>query len=640
MRAMSAWSIYGWRQTSAALHLVTLCVALCASAGAQTAPVFDNSGNGTLNGTYFVRQVLTVDDASTSAITHAVAITGTMTFDGKGNYNFTGQKVDSTAGGSASAYSAQGMYVAAANGMVQIQNLFDGTDIDYGGIGGVGPAAIVASATQGPYLDLLVAIPISSSASNASVQGSFQTAFIDFLQANASQVRDGYYMLTSDGNGNFGNVTINGVMANQGGTLVNQTLSGVTYSLSSGTGSINFPTSATPLTALVSGSKAFYVSTDGNILVGGSSNGFDLLVGIKSLSGPASNSMFKGTYYNGALENNTSSGGNSMDSLFGSTLALGEGDHISHYRWRFFDMSSYDYTSDGVVDLASDGTYNNGDFQTILGAGGQAVLQAGISGYFSLTIYFEAPQYTGSAPFINPVQVWNAASYAPITNSVAPGEYVSIFGTGLSPTTLTAQSYPLQTNLGGVQVMVNGVAAPLDYVSATQINLVLPVETPTFNSFATFQVINNGASSNQVTVYTSGSAPGVFAITGNGIGAAAVTHADGSLVTQNSPAVAGETLVLYVTGLGSVSPAVPNGAAAPPSPLSYVTENVGVQIQDQDGNFYPDTPVTPAFAGLTPGFAGLYQINFVVPSGVPSGLQWVNVGTQDAYTSEARIYMQ
>lgn len=623
------------------MYLMTLCVALCAPAGAQIAPVFDNSGNGTLHGTYFVRQVLTVDDPSTSAITHAVAITGTMTFDGKGNYNFTGQKMDSTAGGSAAAYSAQGMYAAAANGMVQIQNLFDGTDIDYGGMGGVGPSAIVASATQGPYLDLLVAIPISSSASNASVQGSFQTAFIDFLQANASQVRDGYYTLTSDGKGNFGNVTINGVMANQGGTLVNQTLSGVTYSLSNGTGTINFPVSATPLTALVSGSEAFYVSTDGNILVGGSTNGFDLLVGIKSLSGPASNSMFKGTYYNGALENDTSGGGNSIDSLYGSTLALGEGDHISHYRWRFFFMSSYDYTSDGVVDLASDGTYNNGDFETILGAGGQAVLQTGISTYFSLTVYFEAQQYTGSAPFINPVEVWNAASYAPITNSVAPGEYVSIFGTGLSPSTLTAQSYPLQTNLGGVQVMVNGVAAPLDYVSPTQINLVLPVETPTYNSFATFQVINNGATSNQVTVYTSGSAPGVFAITGNGIGAAAVTHGDGSLVTQNSPAVAGETLVLYVTGLGSVSPSVPDGVAAPASPLSYATENIGIQIQDQDGNLYPpDTPVTPSFAGLTPGFAGLYQINFVVPSGVPSGLQWINVGTQDAYTSEARIYMQ
>ncbi|HTS47526.1 MAG TPA: hypothetical protein VMH05_06255 [Bryobacteraceae bacterium] len=621
------------------LYLVTIGIALCASARAQTAPVFDNSGNGSLNGAYFLRQVLTVVDPSSGAITRAVAITGTMTFDGKGGYNFTGQKVDSTAGGSASAYSvSNGTYAAAANGLLQIQNPFDASDIDYGGIGGVGPSAIVASATEGSYLDVLVAIPISSSASNASVQGSFQTGFIDFLQGNASQVRDGYYTLTADGSGNFGNVSINGAMANQGSTLVNQMLSGVTYSLSNGAGTITFPTSATPLTALVSGSKAFYVSTDGNILLGGNTNGFDLMVGMKSLAGPASNSMFQGTYYNGALENDTTGGGNFIDSFYGSTLALGEGDHISHYRLRNDNENAFDFTEDGYTNLAADGTYNNGEFETILGAGGQAAVQIGISTYYTLTVYFEAQQYTGSAPFINPVKIWNAASYAPITNSVAPGEYVSIFGTGLASTPVTAQSYPLLTTLGNVQVMVNGVAAPLDYVSPTQINLVVPYETPAY-SFATFQVINNKIPSNQVTVYTSGSSPGVFSTTSNGIGPAAVTHADGSLVTQSSPAVGGETVVLYVTGLGKVNPPVADGVAAPaPPPLSYTVENINVDIQDTDGNIYP--AATPAFAGLTPGFAGLYQINFVVPTGVPSGLQWVNVDTQDGYTSEARIYMK
>ncbi len=620
-------------------YLVTIGVVLCASAGAQTAPVFDNSGNGTLNGAYFMRQVLTVVDPGSGAITRAIAITGTMTFDGKGGYNFTGQEVDSTTGSTAAAWTVtNGTYAAAPNGLVQIQNPFDSSDVDYGGIGGVGPSAIVASATQGTYLDVLVAIPISSSASKSSLQGSFQTGFIDYLQGNASQVRDGYYTLTADGSGNIGGISVNGVMANQGSTLVNQTLSGVTYSLSNGTGNITFPTSANPLTELVSGSKAFYVSTDGNILLGGATNGFDLMVGIKSLSGPASNSMFQGTYYNGALENDTTGGGNFMDSFYGSTLALGEGDHISHYRLRNYNASAFDYTADGYTNLASDGTYNNGTFETILGANGQAAVQTGISSYFSLTVYFETQKYTGNAPFINPVQIWNAASYAPITNSVAPGEYVSIYGTGLAAAPATAQSYPLLTTLGNVQVMVNGVAAPLDYVSPTQINLVVPYETSAY-SFATFQVINNKAPSNQVTVYTSGSSPGVFSMSSNGIGPAAVTHADGSLVTQSSPAVAGETVVLYVTGLGNVNPPVADGVAAPaPPPLSYTAESIDVDIQDSDGNIY--SAATPGFAGLTPGFAGLYQINFVVPSGVPSGLQWVNVGTQDAYTSEAQIYMQ
>ena len=618
----------GW---SVALTVATLSVGLSTSATAQ--PAFDNSGNGNLKGPYFVRQVLTLDDQNTSAITRAVSIVGTMTFDGKGGYTFSGQKVDSTAGGSATAYSVSGTYALAANGMLQLQNPIDNTDLDYGAVGAIGPSAIVASATEGPYLDVLVAIPTSS---GNSVQGSFQTAFIDFLQANASQVRDGYYTLTSNGSGSFGNVSVTGSIANTSGNAATQTLSGVTYSLSNGTGTITFPTSSTPTTALVSGSKSFAVSTDGNVLVGGSPGGYDLIVGIKSLSGSASNSMYQGTYYIGALENDTSGNGNFIDSFNGSTLALGNQNTITHFRLRDYSQGAYDYTADGVTNFASNGMVNDGTFQTILGAGGQAVLQTGVSSYFSLTVSFAAAQYKGSAPFINPVDIWNAGSFAPITNSVTPGEYVSIFGTGLSTTTLAAQSLPLQTNLGGVQVMVDGVLAPLGYVSPTQINLVIPYSTPA-QSFATFQVINNGATSNQVTVYTNGSAPGVFTTTANGIGPAAITHADNSLVTQSNPAKAGETLVLYVTGLGAVTPAVPDGAAAPSNPLSTTNEQIGVEIEDGNGNFYTGT-VT--FSGLTPGFAGLYQINFVVPSGVPSGQQWVNVFTADAYTSEAKINMQ
>jgi uncharacterized protein (TIGR03437 family) len=639
---MSGTVVKPCRNLCVGLVLAAACVA---SANGQN---FDNSGNGTLTGTYFLRQVLTANlDPNTSAIGRAVSIVGNMTFDGKGNYNFSGQILDTSVGTSAAPYTVSGTYSLESNGMVQIQNPIDGSDIDYGGVSGIGPNAIVASATEGPYNDLLIAIPISSTASASSVQGSFQVAFIDFLQGNASQVRDGYYTLTSNGSGSFGNVSVNGTMANQNNSSTVQALSGVTYSLSNGVGSIAFPTSGTPLAALVSGSKAFAVSSDGNILLGGGASGFDMIVGVKSLPGSASNSMYQGTYYIGALENDASDvsdGNNSIDSLYGSTLALGQENTISHWRWVFFNEAAFDYTSDGSTNFSSNGTSNDGFFETLLGASGQAVLQTGVSTLYTLTVSFGAKQYTGSAPFINPVEVWNAASFAPITNSVAPGEYLSIFGTGLAGTTMTAQSFPLSTNLGGVQVMVNGVAAPIDYVSSTQINLVVPIETST-DSFATFQVFNNGTPSNQVTVYTNASAPGVFSLTSNGgsfppgIGPAAVTHADFSLVTQASPAVAGETLILYVAGLGAVSPAVPDGVAASANPLSYATDQaIGVDIQDQNGNIYSSTNIV--FAGLAPGFVGLYQINFVVPSGVPTGLQWVNVGTSVAYTSEAKVYMK
>lgn len=245
---------------------------------------FDTSGNGTVKGAYFVRQLLTANlDQTTSKINLAVSIIGTMTFDGNGNYAFSGQMMNSS-NSSATAYTTKGTYSVQSNGLTQIQNPIDnsignGTDIEYGAVGGIGPSAIVASSTEGPYDDIFVAIPIGSS---SSVSGSYRVGFTDFLGANASQVRDGYYTLTATGSGSFGTVMVSGAMANQGSNNTTQSLSGVTYSLTAGTGAINFPVSSTPLSALVSGAKSFSVSSDGNILLGGSSMGSTL----SSASGP------------------------------------------------------------------------------------------------------------------------------------------------------------------------------------------------------------------------------------------------------------------------------------------------------------------------------------------------------------------
>ena len=626
------------------------CAIGCTSASAQNN--FDTSGNGMLKGAYFVRQVLLANlDPNTSAIGEAISIIGTMTFDGNGNYTFSGQKTDSSASSTAQSYTTSGMYNVASNGMVQIQNPIDSTDVDYGGIGAVGPNGIVASATEGPYDDIFIAIPAGTSASNSSVQGTYQAGFLDFLNNNASQVRDGYFTFTSTGNGSFGNVTVNGAMANQSSNNTTQSLTGVTYSVgnANGSGTVTFPTSSSPLTTLVSGQKTFYVSADGNILLAGNPSGFDIVVGIKAVSG-ATNSMLQGTYYTTALENDASDlgdGNNNIDSFYGSTLALGQGTTISHLRLVSFEYAAYDDTIDSTYNFASNGTdqtnyfgsVSANSFEKMLGDGGQAVIIVGRGDEYSLSLGLQTKAATGTAVLLDPVKIWNAASFAPITNSVAPGEFVSIFGSGLSSSTLSA-TVPYPTTLGGVSVTVNSRPAPLTYVSPTQINLLLPYATgPDSNeAYAYFQVTNNGVKSNQAMVYTLGTAPGVFTVTGNGVGPAAVTHADGSLVTQSSPAKAGETLVLYVTGLGDVSPAVADGVAAPSSPLSTVNDpNLIVEIQDQQFNFYDPNIV---FAGLTPGFAGLDQINFTIPSGIPSGTAWINVGTSDAYTSEAKIYMQ
>jgi len=582
-----------------------------------------------LKGDYFLRQVLLSGVSSSGTIARARSIAGTATFDGNGNYTFSGQMAD-TQVAQPQTYSVSGQYQLAPNGFFQIQNLIDTNDIDFGGVGAVGPSAIVASATEGSYHDVLVAIPAGTGVSNSTLQGSFVAGFIDFSGGSSSKVRDGYFSMSSNGQGNLGNLSINGSAADQGSLPTTQTASNVTYALSgTGSGTINFGSSA----SLISGVKNLYISSDGNLLLGGTPGGFDLVVGMKAVTPPASNATFVGTYYLAALEedaSNLSQGQAAIDSFNGSTNANGQGTSISHFRFDQVGQGVYDYTADDTFSFGRDGTQQKDFFQDILGVNGQAILMVGRQDEYSLTVGFQTPAFSGQGVFLNPIGIVNSANFAPITNSVAPGEFVTLFVSNPSSVTLQAQSLPLQTNLGGVQVMVNGRAAPIYFVSPTQISLIVPYATT--ESFATFRVSSNGTLSNQVTVYTTPTAPGVYTLTQNGVGNAAALHADYSLVTQDNPAKVGETLQLFVTGLGAVTPAVADGTAAPSSSLSVVNADVAVFVDSQQAQV--------TFKGLAPGFVALYQVNFVVPAGVSSGQVYVDVSTPDAYTSEAKLYVQ
>lgn len=618
-------------------------------ASAQT---FDTSGNATLNGDYFVRQVVTADlDPTTSAIGRTVSVTGVMTFDGKGKYTFTGQLMDTKSGSTAKPYTGSGTYSVASNNLAQIQDPIDSTDTEYGAVAGIGPLAIVASATNGNYRDIFVAIQAGSSASNSALNGSYQFGFIDFLQGNASNVRDGYATLTSTGNGSFGNVTVNGAMANETNTKIQQSFGGVTYSVTgNGSGTVTFPTATAPLAALVTGQKTLYVSADGNLLLAGDPNGFDILVGVKSGSSPAyspaSNATYQGTYFFASLQNNASAaaaGFNDIGSYYGSTLALGaQGAGVSHLHLAYFGEAPFDFTTNIIFNFAPDGTYNDGTYQYLLGANGQVQLQVGTGALYALILSIAAPAAgaPGAAPFVDGSKIFNAGNYAPITNPVAPGEFVTLFGSNLTSAPQSG-SIPLPRELGGVKITVNGRPAPISFVSPTQVNFLIPYEI--VQPYATIQLTSNGVAANPVTLYTSLSAPGVFTLTSNdgtyppGIGPAAVLHADYSLVTAEHPAMAGETLQLYVTGLGAVTPSVADGFPAPSNLPAMVNDDVFIDIFDAN---LINSSANVTFAGLAPGFAGLYQINFVVPAGVAPGMAYVNIATDEAYTSEARLYMQ
>ena len=202
----------------------------------------------------------------------------------------------------------------------------------------------------------------------------------------------------------------------------------------------------------------------------------------------------------------------------------------------------------------------------------------------------------------------SAASFASGPVPLAPGSIVSLFGLNVGTSTAIAAGLPLPATLGGVRVTIGGVAARLFSISEGQINLQIPVELDG-QSQADVVVNNNGVLSQPETI-SLGVAPALFTFSQNGVGpAAAQRDSDSSSVTASNPAVAGEVIRLYATGLGAVTPPVANGEA--PTGLSRTVGTVTVTIGG--------TPAEVLFAGLAPNFAGFYQINARVPAGVPAG---------------------
>jgi len=207
----------------------------------------------------------------------------------------------------------------------------------------------------------------------------------------------------------------------------------------------------------------------------------------------------------------------------------------------------------------------------------------------------------------------NAATNA--TGQIAPGSYVSLYGSGLAASTLSATTTPFPTTLGGVSVFVNGFAAPIQFVSSTQINIQVPWELGLGNGTTPFTVMINGATakgtragspingtfSNSITSSVGLYSPGIFA----------AAQPDGTPVVSK-PAKPGDVIVVFANGLGPVNNRPATGAVSPATPpFATCQQNPSVTI---DGI---DAPVQ--FAGLAPGFIGAYQLNVTVPPGVRSG---------------------
>ena len=213
----------------------------------------------------------------------------------------------------------------------------------------------------------------------------------------------------------------------------------------------------------------------------------------------------------------------------------------------------------------------------------------------------------------NITAVVNGASFHP---TGAPGAIMTILGTNFSDAVYDGSAtYPLPTVLGRTSVSVDGFQAPLYYVSPTQINFQMPSAVLTS---AGNVVVNNGApgfrasSSYKATLSTVD--PGIF-VTPDG--RAAALNGDLTPHTSATPIAAGGYVILYLTGHGPVTPAVEDGTAAPSGPLSIINSPVTVTIGSKNAQV--------TYQGLAPGFAGLAQLNVIVPAGLPPGNQPVTV---------------
>jgi uncharacterized protein (TIGR03437 family) len=148
----------------------------------------------------------------------------------------------------------------------------------------------------------------------------------------------------------------------------------------------------------------------------------------------------------------------------------------------------------------------------------------------------------------------------------------------------------------------------------------------TLEAVVAIQVLNGGTASNVVTVFSAPATLGIFTQTQNGVGIAAALRPDFSVITAQNPARAGETVAVFLTGLGEVTPPVADGAAGPVNPLSTTIEPNAVFIRGRRADV--------AFSGLAPQLIGLYQMNVTIPAETAAGFVFFNLATPDAFNSQ------
>jgi uncharacterized protein (TIGR03437 family) len=209
--------------------------------------------------------------------------------------------------------------------------------------------------------------------------------------------------------------------------------------------------------------------------------------------------------------------------------------------------------------------------------------------------------------------VTNAASY---NQAFSPGEIIAIFGTVLSGSTTVASTVPLPTSLGGVSVTINGLPAPLYFVSPGQINAQIPYETTPGIAAPVVVTYNNQSAGMSIPI--SSYSPGVF-VDSTGAPAGVPTARIGS------------TIAIYITGQGAVTPTPADGALPSVNTTPVPQNSISITVGGVKA------PADYSYIGMPAWAIGLTQINFTIPASAPVGVQPLVVSIGAAISQAATI---
>lgn len=554
--------------------------------------------NGKFNFTYGVYQ------RSNSSV-----VVGSISFDGQGHYT--------AVTGSAT---SQGSYRVNLDGMGSLTNWIDPTLPPLSLRVGAGAAVIGGSTVEqstADQHDLLLAIPASAKA--PVMNGPWGGVSFLYTPGPPVLARAGRFRLVFDGNGNVSSTLWTYHESDVNNGAPQDLASTGTYSVDAG--GMGTYTSA-------QGTRRLIVSADGNTYIGTDTNATELIFATRLASGNPSSTGPQGRYWWLGLNAASPGGsGNVRGSAFawalgnslqgfegnGSAKANGWGLFIDGPTGRLMDIAigigAFTVSSDSTVALAFGGLSSPGI--GVISASNNALpwtnLSATATANYSFNIGIQGPSFqpaAGQTVFLDPNGPMQAATHSAHPFPFAPGTLVIARGSGLASASLSAQGLPVPTALGSTSLTANGQPVGLVSVAPNAITFLMPFSTGGAGKIK-LKANVGGVDSNEITVRAAPATVGYFSTTGDGLGTVVAAHSDGSAVTVSSPAAAGETVVLYASGLGALA----NSVAEYDWPTSANPTSVPVQA-DVAG-----VQATVLYAGAAPGYPGVYQINIVIPPG-------------------------